>query len=195
MRKTLRVLKQVRAHYLAQYRVVLDEYLQQHRPGSAEVLFELPRPERAYAFRLYRADMASSVDGTPELADVDPDTYVKFDPFSDRGQSGLELSVRPVAWNGLEFHCEGDLYEPAAIEQWCIRWLDIEETGLKDDDGLLGAIHSVTPPKKSDERFSTFSVDFGSAPIRAAAELFTLLRQMGIARIELSSSCLGEIDH
>jgi hypothetical protein len=192
MRKTLAVLKQVRAHYLAQYRLVLDEYLQQHRPGSAEVLFELPRPERPYAYRLYRADMASSAES--DIAEVNPDTYVKFDPFSDRGGPGLELSVRPVAWNGLEFHCEGELPEAAALEPWCIKWLDLDETGLKGDDGLLGAIHSVTPPKR-DERFSTFSVDFGSAPVRAVAELFALLRGLGVARIELSSSCLGTIDN
>jgi len=194
MRKTLAVLKQVRAHYLAQYRLVLDEYLQQHRPGSAEVLFELPQPERAYAFRLYRADMASSIEGEAELAEVNPDTYVKFDPFSDGGGPGLELSVRPVAWNGLEFHCEGELPEAAALEPWCIKWFDLDETGLKGDNGLLGAIHAVTPPKR-DERFSTFSVDFGSAPVRAVAELFGLLRGLGVARIELSSSCLGTIDN
>jgi hypothetical protein len=56
MNDTLAVLEKVRDHYLSNYEGVLVEYLKRHTPSSPEVLLELPRPERAYAFRLYRAE-------------------------------------------------------------------------------------------------------------------------------------------
>ena len=60
MKETLALLEKVRDHYLQRYRSALAEFMEQNRPSAPEVLFELPRPECAYAFRLYRADMAST---------------------------------------------------------------------------------------------------------------------------------------
>jgi hypothetical protein len=84
-----------------------------------------------------------------------------------------------------------ELLDTSPIEKWCTKWLDIDEVGPKNESGLLGAIHSVTPPKKEGGRVS-FSVDFGSAPLQAFVELLDTLKTMGVSDVEISSSVLGE---
>lgn len=191
MNEALSLLAQVREHYLSKYRGVLVEYLKKHNPSSPEVLFELPHPERAYPFRLYRTDMASNVNGQPSITEVNPSTHLHFEPLQDRTDRGLNLQLHPMVWNGVEFDCAGKSADAAPLETWCLRWLDVDEVGPKDETGLLGAIHSVTEPESGNGRFS-FSVDFGSAPIEAVHELFDALATIGISDAKLSSSFLGE---
>lgn len=54
MKEALTLLEKVRDHYLEGYRSALARFIEQNHPSVPEVLFELPRPEREYAFRLYR---------------------------------------------------------------------------------------------------------------------------------------------
>ena len=190
MKQTLSLLSQVRDHYLAKYRDALTEYLHKYQPSSPEVLFELPHPERPYAFRLYRADMASNVNGQPCMSDVNPSTHLHFPPFLDRSEGRLGATVHPIAWNGVEFRCTGE-FRVDQLETWCLKWLDIDDVGPKDETGLLGAIHSVTEPEAKADGIM-FSVDFGSAPTTAVAELFRALEEIGVSHVKLSSSCLGE---
>lgn len=191
MNHTLSVLTKVRDHYLSNYEGALVEYLKQNRPSSPEVLFELPRPERAYAFRLYRADMASNVNGQPSMSEVNPTTHLRFEPFRDRTELGLVFQMHPVVWNGVEFAFVGEFVDTSSIEKWCTKWLDVDEVGPRNEAGLLGAIHSVTPPEHKSGRVS-FSVDFGSAPLKAFVELLDTLKTMGVSDVEISSSVLEE---
>jgi hypothetical protein len=191
MKETLSILAKVRDHYLSNYESALAEYLKQYRPSGPEVLLELPRPERALAFRLYRADMASNVNGQPSMSEVNPNTHLSFQPFRDRTKLGLAFQMHPIVWNGVEFDFAGEIVDTTPIEKWCISWLDVDEVGPKNEVGLLGAIHSVTPPRTVDGRVH-FSVDFGSASLQAFVELLDVLRTMGASDVDISSSVLAE---
>jgi hypothetical protein len=131
--------------------------------------------------------MASNVNGQFNMTEVNTDTHISFEPFNDCSESGLIFRLHPVVWNGVEFNCAGEFADVSGLERWGIRWLDIDEVGPKNEIGLLGAIHSLTQPEFDSGRTS-FSVDFGSAPLQAFVELLDVLKAMDASDLAISSS-------
>lgn len=188
MEQLLNIAAAVRSHFVDRLVASLKEFQSTNSPSALEVLLELQR-EEAYPFRLYRADMVSNVEGRSEIQEVNPDSYLNFEPFTASASSNLQITLHPIAWYGAEFKCNANSFT-SELEVWALRWLDVEDTHEVDANGLQGVIHSVTAPS-SDGTFCEFSVDFGSAPVEALAELFAVLASAGATEVEVSSSCLG----
>lgn len=188
MEQVIAVAAKIREHYLGAYLTSLAAFQAEHRPSGPEVLFELQR-ECAYPFRLYRMDMASNSGGKPKMQEVNPATHLSFDPFTETTLTNLEVTIHPIAWNGVDFRINAT---PAwgELEAWTLRWLDVGDKHTQDAKGLQGVIHSVTVPKPDGDH-STFSVDFGSAPVLALEELFHVLQRLGATTVKIQSSCLG----
>ena len=75
----------------------------------------------------------------------------------------------------------------SALAEWCTHWLDVSESNPTDQNGLLGAIHSVTnPERRGDATF--FSVDFGTAQVAAVEALLKVLVGAGASDIRIASS-------
>jgi len=168
------------------YLDALASYQAEFQPGGPEVMLQLSDNGQPQVFRLYRVDMASGATTPPSLSDVN------LPPIADTGAqeyfllSGLAVELHPIHWNGVEFFTNRISSDSQEFQAWCSKWLDIEEVGPLNEHGLLGAIHSVTTPEPEGDGTS-FSVDFGSAPIGAVEELFSLLQKLGATRVRVSS--------
>jgi hypothetical protein len=188
MKTFLSLAEQVRSHYLKGYLESLSEFRSSHSPSAPEVMFELPR-EAPLAFKLYRVDMGSNSSSGFKVKEANLETHLEFEPFRERGASGLELTVFPIAWNGVEF--QGDFTsDTELLEQWALKWLDAEDQHQQNEHGLQSVIHSVTKLEEQDGLVG-FSIDFGSAPVEALSELLAVFGSMGATSIKVSSSCLG----
>lgn len=185
----VQILEDVREHYLDALQKSLSDLKQKHSSVAAELLLEIGR-ETAYAFRLYRVDMATTVDGVPKMCECNLSNYLNFSPRTFTLYPGLSLALSPIAWNGVEIMI--DMVPPlAALEQWTLRWLDVNDTHEDDERGYQSVIHSVTAPTTADG-WTTFSVDFGSAPVVAVQELLQLLAEIGTTTVVMKSDWMHE---
>ncbi|NRR34107.1 hypothetical protein HSX11_28415 [Oxalobacteraceae bacterium] len=179
------VLNLIREHYMAAYMEAICEFSQEIPPSVPEVLFEFGA-ERAYAFRLYRIDLVSNINGKAKMREINRETYLSFAEKTFMPVPGLKLSLSPIAWNGVEITSN---VNPSwkKLEEWTLRWIDVKDLHTQDKVGLQGVIHSVTAPEMS-EGYSTFSVDFGSAPVAAIESLLQLLADLGATEVQMRSS-------
>jgi hypothetical protein len=181
------LLTQIREHYLTAFTSSLEPFQHNFSPSAPEVLLEINR-ETAYAFRLYRADMVSNVNGEANIQEVNPPTHLHFPLQTFTPLPKLALAIQPIAWNGVEFTIN-TVPSWKGLEDWALRWLDVEDNHTHDGSGFQGVIHSVTVPETS-QGSSSFSVDFGSAPITAFEELLQLFVKLGATHVEMGSSSL-----
>lgn len=181
------VLGKVREHYLERYLASLNEYRAAHTPSAPEVLLELNR-EGPRPYKLYRIDMGSNVGGDFKAQEVNPASHLSFETIREQ-LSALNVSLSPLAWNGVELAAPLKAFDPKPLEEWTLRWLDVEDQNKQDANGLQGVIHSVTEPH-FENGVLRLSVDFGSAPVASFTELLSLLKAMGATAVEVSSSCI-----
>jgi len=179
----------VRERYLQALLEALTDFMAEHEPAAAEVMFELERDE-PLPYRLYRADMATSVDGQARVHDLNPSTHLSFEPFGIDWSDHATVAVSPFTWNDVGLHFNIRLpAEP--IEQWALRWLDLEDAFEQDEHGLQSVIHSIVR-EDGDDGSTLLNIDFGSAPVEALAELIELGMQMGASHVSLRSESLRE---
>ena len=181
------VLGRVREHYLQRYVASLNEFRAAHNPAAPEILVELTR-EGPLAYKLYRVDMGSNSNGTFNTQEVNPASHLSFEPIHEQ-LNNLGISLSPVAWNGVELTAQLRTFDPKPLEEWTLKWLDVDDHYAQDDNGLQGVIHSVTEPR-FEKGILHFAVDFGSAPIASFNELLLILERLGATKAEVASSCI-----
>jgi hypothetical protein len=180
-----------REFWMSRYIEALRAYRLKYQPGGPEVLLQLSDNGLARPFRLYRIDLASGSVTPPNLTDVNPVNAPQFETERITLPSGLTVTLESFHWNGVEFTVQGMAHDFSRVADWCLQWIDESESNQHDDNGLLGAIHSVTAPEiREDSVF--FSVDFGSAPVEAANSLIKLLSLMGANAVRVSSTWASE---
>ncbi len=184
------IILRVREHYLARYRQSIAAYRVRFQPGGPEVLVEVDRPFPA-PYRFYRFDLASGAVDPPNWTEVNPDSHLEFSVFHlDHG--GIDLVINPIVWNGVQFRVEPPIRDDKSLQEWALRWIDVEERAESDEDGLGAYIHSITPPT-SDSVSTEISIDFGSSPLECFYELLEILRIAGAERVEIHSrTVLGD---
>jgi hypothetical protein len=98
------------------------------------------------------------------------------------GKDPCTVSFTPFAWSSCNVHIEtlGSQWE-SLFSAWFETWLDPADRKPADETGLQGVMHTVDEPRFSDGHLS-FGVDFGSAPIEAATDLFQRFAVEGGAR-------------
>lgn len=176
-----------RAHYVEYYTSAIVEYREKYQPGGPEILVEIGgREALPYAFRLYRMDLASGAVEPPNFTEVNvhrlpPGTVQEF------AVDELSILLAPVLWNGVEITCGEFDRDSDLIAHWAIRWIDPDESHQSDENGLGGYVHSVTWPEYVGAEMS-FSVDFGSAGPEAFVELMSVLGDLGVRQVDVSSS-------
>jgi hypothetical protein len=188
MDELLGLAAEIRQHYLRAFLASLAIYKASHSPSAPEVMFEHQR-DAALPFKLYRADMASNVNGVPHLQDVNPSTHLGFEPFEARLHDVLACKVSPIVWNNVELDVNVQVPD-AELEAWAMKWLDLDDRFVRDEDGLQGVIHSVTK-SDSEGRRTEIAIDFGSAPVVALEELLLLAAKAGATQASIHSSNLA----
>ena len=187
MNDLLAIATAVRERYLEALLESLAAFADEYDPSAPEVMFELQRDD-ALPYRLYRADMAANNVGSPVVRDVNPSSYLSFEPFGIEFEEGSSAAVRPFVWYDvcLQFNTTMPV-EP--IEDWSMRWLDMGDHSPKDEHGLQGVIHSIV--REDAAGGSTLLViDFGSAPVEALRELIELAFASGASHVSLYSQTL-----
>lgn len=129
--------------------------------------------------------MAANVNGKVEMRECNLSTYLNFSPRSFSPYQGLSLTLSPLAWNGVDISIDV-VPSSTRLEQWALHWLDVNDTQREDERGFQSVIHSITEPTTADG-WTTFSVDFGSAPLVAAEDLLKLLVEMGATAVVMKS--------
>lgn len=174
----------VRNHYLSRYREAIRDYRARFQPGGPEVLLEFGRDED-YVYRLYRFDLASGAVNPPNFTEVNPATHLEFDPAAFN-VGGIMVDVSPFVWNGVEFVVSPPIKDAAVLQAWALRWIDPEETAIPDEFGLGAYVHSITAPEARRD-CTSFSVDFGSAPLSCFYGLLDVLSTLGVKSVSIHS--------
>ncbi len=155
---------EARKIYMLTYEKALATYRQRFAASAPEVIFEVKDSSEAAPFR--------------------------FSPRGIRLPTGMHITIHPIVWYRIEFVFGTQVTDDANLLKWCSLWLDLDEHRKPDETGFSGVIHSVTPPAFAENRTS-FSVDFGSAPVMAFEECLTELHRAGVCSVTVGSFLRG----
>jgi hypothetical protein len=174
-----------RENYLAIYLRAISEARRAHDVAVAEVKVETTQEKFRKPYRYYTLDIFCRRGDKSGPIEVNIAAASPFPPIREDWQ-GLDVTLHPFVWNGLEFRLDGDLADDARLVAWMGKWMDIAEKKPKDANRLSQIAHNVTQPEKKRAGWS-FSVDFGSAPLDAFVELIEVVRASGAKKLELGS--------
>jgi hypothetical protein len=178
-------MKRIRKLYLDRFKQSFESYrTEKGESAFSEITLLIGKPnEHDDFFRTYVFDAISkNKDGSINIVEfnIDPE-----EGFYDKATVSASL-----CWNAIEFRCYADQFSVPQLIEWGRSWMDDSKPKQGPQDGLTGVIHSVTAPGTHD-KFTSFSVDFGSAPIAALDELVQLL---GEQLIEIGSFAMTKED-
>lgn len=155
--------------------------------GGSEILLEMDNYAPDPLYKLIRADYVRNVRGELRVSEFrlsEPFEHAVFQEL--RGDCIVE--VIPFHWNQCIIQVLCERFDRQALEAWATHWLDTENTKSYTAEGLLEVIHYISPPTYPLGRF-TFSVDLGTAPVRALMELIRLLPvEKGTTRITIGAT-------
>jgi len=151
-----------------------------------ELLISINNEEVPYPYRYIRADIVSkSESGETELSEVRLDT----DPaFEARGYNfgAFQVEIHPFTWSCVQVVFDKAPRSVQQIEGWITRWLDVDNLGTAEHQGLSGAVHSFSQIE-SNGQWWFLTADFGTAPADAMIEFIELLASQGMSRIVLKA--------
>ncbi len=134
-----------------------------------------------------RVDMIFTEDG--EITDsitVTPDKKISLDVFETL-VGGLPTRLSPFGWDYA--HIDIAFRDPPAsleaLGAWFVRWFDMEDENEADENQLYKVVHFMSDPEYTGSGIKLI-VDFGSAPVEAFPELFSVLTKMGATSAEVS---------
>jgi hypothetical protein len=171
--------------YMSAYRQALSKAAKGHDAAVPEVKVEATEEKLRKPYRYYTLDIFCKRAEKSHPIEVNLASANAMAPVRENWQ-GLDVTLHPFVWNGLEFRLDGDLADDARLVAWMDKWMDVAEKKPKDRNRFSQIAHNVTQPEKRQAGW-TFSVDFGSAPLDAFVELVEVVRATGAKRLELGS--------
>ncbi len=167
----------IRDHYLGQFREFVREQHLGCEQGAAEV--KLLLSDRSELYRhLYCVDFVKN-DGGPQVVELQPDRFLKFEPLS--GAIGdARLLIDHLRWDDVVI--AHDAAKKPQIDNWFERWFDPEDKRIDEKAEFSSVIHSLLASEGS------LSIDFGTAPTAAFWEVLDLVATQGGKNIRVSSS-------
>jgi hypothetical protein len=184
-RSIMQMLDAERENYRSVYLRAICEARGRHDVAMPEVKVETTTEELRKPYRYYTLDIFCRRGDKSGPMEVNLTAASDFAPVRENWQ-GLDVTLHPFVWNGLELRLDGDLADDARLVAWMDRWMDIGDKKPKDENHLSQIVHNVTQPERTRGAWS-FSVDFGSAPLDAFVELIDVVRASGAKKLELGS--------
>ena len=183
------VITSAREGYLGAYRQIIRQQREKLSDLRAE---ELVTPFGAEhipeAFRSFRADLLWRQDDKPMVGAIEMGAAGVGGMCATTYPDGQEVSVLFLRWDDCEFHCAPPVDVISALGEWLGEWIDRADAHGVDADGLRSAVHSATPPQRSDGgNMVGFAVDFGSAPAEAFTALLAALFAAGVTTIQVGA--------
>lgn len=158
-----------RAHYIDHF----VESLVKMGDGPTEVMLELDNKAPDELHRMYRVDYLRKHGEGYRIVEFSIDAPFQHDVYTER-RGEVIIEVKPFMWNHCVVEVLTERYDRAAVIAWGTHWIDEEDLRPKDEDGLQGVIHNISPAGYPLGKL-TFYVDFGTAPVKAVTELIQVL--------------------
>jgi hypothetical protein len=172
-----------RAHYLDHFAASLEQVENRH---FSEALVELSNYAPNKLYQLYRPDHLKVVKGEYRIVEFQLDRPFEHAPFQERRGDCL-IEVLPFEWNRCIIQVLCERFDREALETWAHHWMDTEDSRPRDAEGFQNAIHHISPPSYPLGKL-TFSIDFGTAPVRAVMELIQIFAlEKGTTRVTLGA--------
>jgi hypothetical protein len=184
-RSIMQMLDAERENYRSVYLRAICEAQGRHDVAVPEVKVETTKEKLRKPYRYYALDIFCRRGDQSGPIEVNLTAASAFAPVSENWQ-GLDVTLHPFVWNGLELRLDGDLADDARLVAWMDRWMDLGDKKPKDENRLSQIVHNVTQPERKQVGW-WFSVDFGSAPLDAFVELIDVVRASGAKKLELGS--------
>lgn len=174
----LALLDVLRANYLREYEAAYYQQVEINEQVFPEIAVEISGVtyKRLFVIDLTgrnRADLSAIEVGVSRAA---------YEGGISLKHNRLSIKFGIVAWDSMRFTLQAAPADLAGFEQWFDKWIDLEGTRHVDGNITSGVIHS--------SRIETglVEMDFGSAPVTSAVELFDLFEMNGVNTIIVSSS-------
>jgi hypothetical protein len=183
-RPYIEILQEARERYLDSARNLIEQFA--GRPNSgAEIQGNAPEWAETFFFGTRRLPFVLSEEsGVRAMQIAVPNLTIL--PTAYMTPSAITLLLRPFAWNKMTFLCNRFDRNSEHLKEWCTFWLNLADNFPPGKDGLMGAVYAVSVPEESEE-YTTFFVDFGSAPLDAFESLLQALAASGVNQVAVSS--------
>jgi hypothetical protein len=180
------ILETERDRYLQFFRLTLSELQTSVRDLATEVLISINNDQIPYPYRYLRVDALAKDEGDqikPYEFAIDPDPAFVARTFRFRT---FDLNLHPFTWNRLQVVFDRQPPESFALDDWITTWLVVGECGANSVDGFAGAIHGASQVESNDH-WSFFTVDFGTASTSALMHLIDTIAKRGVNQIFLKA--------
>lgn len=117
---------------------------------------------------------------TEIIVNVDPTTFdtIKIFKFKD-----LDILIKSFVWNASEFRFGKLNIDPILLVTWFLKWININDDVMYKKFQTF--IHGIIINKTNGDQKIVF--DFGTVEVNAIMELFELLSDIGVKKIEIES--------
>jgi hypothetical protein len=133
--------------YMSAYRQALSKAAKGHDAAVPEVKVEATEEKLRKPYRYYTLDIFCKRAEKSHPIEVNLASANAMAPVRENWQ-GLDVTLHPFVWNGLEFRLDGDLADDARLVAWMDKWMDVAEKKPKDRNRFSQIAHNVTQPEK-----------------------------------------------
>jgi hypothetical protein len=171
------LLELARDSYVGQFVDFVDKQSALFEQGAAEVKLQISGDSEFYR-NYFCADFASN-DDDGHVVELAPDEEVTFDPV-EVSLGEMDMTVTRLVWNDVTVTSNDRTLLASDFAEWFETWFDPEETTFDPDTRFSACIHSL----KVDS--AQVTVDFGTAPVTALADLLMRFESLGCRSLTVS---------
>ncbi len=171
------LLELARDSYVGQFADFIDKQTALFDKGSAEVKLQISGDSEFYR-NYFCTDFASGDDGG-HIVELAAEEEVTFDPI-EVSLGAMEMTVSRLVWNDITISSNDRTLLASDFAEWFETWFDPEETTFDPDTRFSACIHSLVVTS------SLVTVDFGTAPITALADLLMRFESLGCQSLTVS---------
>ncbi|HTM82776.1 hypothetical protein [Asticcacaulis sp.] len=164
------LLELARDSYVGQFADFVDKQAALFDKGAAEVKLQISGDSEYYR-NYFCADFASN-DDDGHIVELAAEEEVTFDPV-EVSLGNMEITINRLVWNDITIASNDRTLLAGDFAEWFETWFDPEETTFDPDTRFSACIHSL----KVDS--TQVTVDFGTAPITALADLLMRFESLG----------------
>ena len=168
------LLELARDSYLEQFATFVDKQRAQSDKGVVEVKLKVPEVGGGHR-NYYCADYAT--DG--QMLELQSEEEVTFDTV-EVTLGDMDMVISRLVWDDITIKAGDRAVSGDDFSEWFETWFDPEETTFDPDTRFSACIHSL----RVDE--GGVSVDFGTAPITALADLLMRFESLGCRALSVS---------
>jgi hypothetical protein len=168
------LLELARDSYLEQFATFVDKQRTLSEKGTSELKLKVPE-EGGFYRNYYCADYATG----GEMLELQSEEEVTFDTI-EVTLGDMDMVISRLVWDDITIKAGDKAVSGDDFSEWFETWFDPEETTFDPDTRFSACIHSL----RVDE--AGVSVDFGTAPITALADLLMRFESLGCRSLSVS---------